>query len=133
MSFPLTQIPLVSKPQTDTGVRGRRLRRSLASLSTRRPGFNGRSAHVGFMVDKVAVGHICLREFRVSPAIIFPLLFLIRPFHLPPTLYNLSNWQRLLKAHSRRHMRHQLRALTAYHQQKPRCAHYSQCSFCLPA
>ena len=37
------------------------LRRSVASLSTRRPGFDPGSAHVAVVVDKVALGQVFLR------------------------------------------------------------------------
>jgi hypothetical protein len=35
-------------------------------LSPRRPRFDPRSVHVGFMVDKVALGQVFLRVFRFS-------------------------------------------------------------------
>jgi hypothetical protein len=44
------------------------LRRSVASLSPRRPGFHPGPVHVGFMVDKVALGPVFPRELRFSPA-----------------------------------------------------------------
>jgi hypothetical protein len=37
------------------------LRWLVAGLSTRRPGFDPRSVHVGFVVDKVALGQVFLR------------------------------------------------------------------------
>jgi hypothetical protein len=38
--------------------------------SPRRPGFAPGSIHVGFVVDKVAVGQVFLRVLRFSPVII---------------------------------------------------------------
>jgi hypothetical protein len=43
------------------------LRRLAAGLPPRRPGFNPGSVHVGFMVDKVALGQVFLRVLRVFP------------------------------------------------------------------
>jgi branched-subunit amino acid transport protein len=43
----------------------------VAGLSPRRPGFAARSVHVGFVVDKVALGQVFLRVLRFSPVSIF--------------------------------------------------------------
>jgi hypothetical protein len=43
------------------------LRRLVTGLSPRRPGFYRRSVHVGFVVDKVALGQGFSRELRFSP------------------------------------------------------------------
>jgi hypothetical protein len=43
------------------------LRRLVAGLSLRRPGFDPVSIHVGFVVDKVAVGQIFLLVLGFSP------------------------------------------------------------------
>jgi len=43
------------------------LRRLVAGLSPRRPGFAPGSVHVGFVVDKVALGQVFLRVLRFSP------------------------------------------------------------------
>jgi hypothetical protein len=43
------------------------LRRLVAGLSPRRPGFNSRSVHVGCMADKLALGQVFLR------VLLFPL------------------------------------------------------------
>jgi hypothetical protein len=43
------------------------LRRFVAGLSPRWPGFDPGSIHVGFMVDKVAVGQVSPRVLRFSP------------------------------------------------------------------
>jgi hypothetical protein len=48
------------------------LRRLVAGLSPRRPGFNPGPVHVGFMVDKVALGQVFLRVLRLSPVNLFP-------------------------------------------------------------
>jgi hypothetical protein len=42
------------------------LRRLVAGLSPRRPGFDPGSVHVGFVVDKVALGHVFPRVLRFS-------------------------------------------------------------------
>jgi hypothetical protein len=47
-------------------------RSSVAGLSLRRPGFATGSIHVGFMVDKVALGQVFLRVLRFSPVDIIP-------------------------------------------------------------
>jgi hypothetical protein len=43
------------------------LRRLVAGLSQRRPGFDPRAVDVGFVVDKVALGQVFLKELRFSP------------------------------------------------------------------
>jgi hypothetical protein len=43
------------------------LRSLVAGLSPRRPGFAPGSIRVGFVVDKVALGQVCLRVLRFSP------------------------------------------------------------------
>jgi hypothetical protein len=48
------------------------LRSLVAALSPRRPGFAPGSIHVGFVVDKVAVGQVFLRVLRFSPVSIIP-------------------------------------------------------------
>jgi hypothetical protein len=42
------------------------LRRLVAGLSPRRPGFDPGSVHVGFVVDKVALGQVFPRVLRFS-------------------------------------------------------------------
>jgi hypothetical protein len=48
------------------------LRRLVAGLSSRRPGFDPGSVHVGFMVDSVALGHVFPRVLRFSPVSFIP-------------------------------------------------------------
>jgi hypothetical protein len=48
------------------------LRWLVTGLSPRRPGFAPGSIHVGFAVDKVALGHVSLRVLRFSPVSIIP-------------------------------------------------------------
>ena len=48
------------------------LRRLVAGLSPRRPGFDLGSVHVGFVVDKVALGQIFPRILRFSPVNLIP-------------------------------------------------------------
>jgi hypothetical protein len=48
------------------------LRRLAAGLSPRRPGFDPRSVHVGFVVDKVVLGQVFLRVLRFSPVSFIP-------------------------------------------------------------
>jgi hypothetical protein len=48
------------------------LRQLIAGLSPRRPGFDPGSVHVGFVVDKVALGHVFLRVLRFSPVNFIP-------------------------------------------------------------
>ena len=43
------------------------LRRLVAGLSSRRPGFDPGSVRVGFVVDKVALGQVFPRLLRFSP------------------------------------------------------------------
>jgi hypothetical protein len=43
------------------------LRRLAAGLSPRRPGFDPGSVHVGFIMDKVALGQVLPRVLRFSP------------------------------------------------------------------
>jgi hypothetical protein len=52
------------------------LRRLVASLSPRRYGFAPRSANVGFVVDKVALGRFSLQVLPCSPLTIIPLYHL---------------------------------------------------------
>jgi hypothetical protein len=42
------------------------------NLSQRRPGFVPRSVHVGFVVDKVALGQVSFRVLPFSPVSIIP-------------------------------------------------------------
>jgi hypothetical protein len=48
------------------------LRPLVADLSSQRPGFAPGSIHVGFVVDKVALGQVFLRVLRFSPVNIIP-------------------------------------------------------------
>ena len=48
------------------------LRRLVAGLSPRRPGFYPRSVHVGFVVYKVTLGQVFPRVLRFSPVNFFP-------------------------------------------------------------
>jgi hypothetical protein len=48
------------------------LRRLAAGLPLRRPGFDPGSAHVGFVVDKVALGQVFPRVLRSSPVNFIP-------------------------------------------------------------
>jgi hypothetical protein len=48
------------------------LRRLVAGLSPRRPGFYPGSVNVGFVVDKVAQGQVFPRELRFSPVTFIP-------------------------------------------------------------
>jgi hypothetical protein len=50
------------------------LRRLVAGLSPWRPGFDLGSVHVGFVVDKVALGHVFPRVLRFSPVSFIPLV-----------------------------------------------------------
>jgi hypothetical protein len=58
------------------------LRRLVASLSLRRPGFALVSVNVEFVVDEEALGQAFLRVFRVSPVNVFPSCFSILIYHL---------------------------------------------------
>jgi hypothetical protein len=53
----------------------------VTGLSLQRAGFLPKSIHVGFVVDKVALGQVFLRVLRFSPVIIIPPLLHI---HLSP-------------------------------------------------
>jgi hypothetical protein len=48
------------------------LRRLAAGLPPRRPGFDPGSVHVGYVVDKVALGQVFPRELRFSPVNFIP-------------------------------------------------------------
>jgi hypothetical protein len=43
-----------------------------AGLSQQRPAFISRPVHVGFLVGKVALGHVSLRVLRLYPVSIIP-------------------------------------------------------------
>jgi hypothetical protein len=47
-------------------------RRLAAGLPPWRPGFNHRSVHVGFVVDKVTLGQVFLQVLRFSPVNFIP-------------------------------------------------------------
>jgi hypothetical protein len=53
------------------------LRQLVAGLSPRSPGFVTGSIHVGFVVEKVALGQVSLRVLRFSPVNIIPPSFYI--------------------------------------------------------
>jgi len=53
-------------------------RRSVASLSSERPGLNPRPVHVRFMVDTVALWQVSVPVLRSSPFITIPPLFYAR-------------------------------------------------------
>jgi hypothetical protein len=48
------------------------LRRLVAGLSRRRPGFATRTVHVEFAVDRLALGQVFLAVLRLSPVSIIP-------------------------------------------------------------
>ena len=48
------------------------LRRLVAGLPPQRPGFDPGSVHVGFVVDKVALGQVFPRVLRFSPVSFIP-------------------------------------------------------------
>jgi hypothetical protein len=48
------------------------LRRLVAGLSPRKPGFDPGSVHVGFVVHKVALGQVFLRALRFFPVNFIP-------------------------------------------------------------
>jgi hypothetical protein len=53
------------------------LRRLVAGLSQRSPGFAFGSIHVGFVLDKVTLGQVFLRVLRFSPVNIIPPLSIL--------------------------------------------------------
>jgi hypothetical protein len=59
------------------------LRRLVTGLSPRRPVFDPGSVHVGFVVNKVALGQVLPRVLRFSP-----LNF------IPPVLHYLEKWKK---------------------------------------
>jgi hypothetical protein len=61
------------------------LRRLVTGLSPRRPGFDPGSVHVGFVVDKVALGQAFLRVLRFSPVSL-----------IPPVLHYTKNQKKLI-------------------------------------
>jgi hypothetical protein len=67
-------LPVRSNPEGSTIRLFPRLRRLVAGLSPRRPGFNPGSVHVGFVVDKVALGQVPPppRVLRFSPINFIP-------------------------------------------------------------
>jgi hypothetical protein len=58
------------------------VRRLDADLSLQRPRFTLGSVHVGYVVDKVALDHVILRDIRSSPANIIPPWASIPIYHL---------------------------------------------------
>jgi hypothetical protein len=48
------------------------VRRLVAGLSPRRPGFDPDSVHVGFVVDKIALGQVLLQVRLLSPVNLIP-------------------------------------------------------------
>lgn len=71
------------------------LRRLVAGLSPRSPGFDPMSAHVQCMMCKVALGQVPFLSRRFSP-LALSFHHCSKLIHLSSMLYNLSNWQRLL-------------------------------------
>jgi hypothetical protein len=61
------------------------LRRLVTGLSLRRPGFDPGPVHVGFVVDKMAVGQVFPQVIRFSPVSFFP-----------PLLHYLEKWKNLI-------------------------------------
>jgi hypothetical protein len=61
------------------------LRRLVAGLSPRRPGFDPGSVHVGFVVDKVALGQVFPRVLRFSPV-----------NFTPPVVHYTKKWKELI-------------------------------------
>jgi hypothetical protein len=57
------------------------LRRLVAGLSPQSPEFAPGSIHVAFLVDRVALGQVCLRVLHFSPVSIIPPSFSILIFH----------------------------------------------------
>ena len=51
------------------------LRRLVAGLPPRRPGFDPGSVHVGFVVNKVTLGQVFSRVLRFSPVNLIPPVF----------------------------------------------------------
>jgi hypothetical protein len=68
------------------------LRRLVAGLSPRSPVFAPWSIHVGFVVDKVALGHVFLRDPRISPLNFIPPSFSIVIYRLGDETY-VRLWQ----------------------------------------
>jgi nitrate reductase gamma subunit len=58
------------------------LRRLVACLSRRRLGFVPMLVHVGFVVDKVVLGHVLLRVLRLSPVNSIPPWLFVLIYHL---------------------------------------------------
>jgi hypothetical protein len=58
-------LPVIRKEGCGTAVP--RLRQLAAGLSPRRPGFDAGSVHVGFVVDKVALGQVFPPEYFSFP------------------------------------------------------------------
>jgi hypothetical protein len=72
------------------------LRSLVAGLSPRRPGFAPGSIHVGFVVDRVALGQVFLRVLRFSPVNISFHSRSPNPYHLGNAWYaNVSRHPRL--------------------------------------
>jgi len=68
-----------------------RLLKHDARRAPRRAGFDIRSVHVGFVVDKVAVVQVFLQVRWVFPVRIIPSVLHI---YSSQTIYYLSSWQR---------------------------------------
>jgi hypothetical protein len=61
------------------------LRQLVTGLSPRRPGFDPCSVHVGFVVDKMALGQVSPRVLRFSPV-----------NFTPPLLHYTKKWKKLI-------------------------------------
>jgi hypothetical protein len=59
------------------------LKRLVAGLSPQRPWFTPGSIHVGFVVDKLALGQVFLQVLQFSPANIIPPLLHIHRITAP--------------------------------------------------
>jgi hypothetical protein len=71
--YPETSHPNPKYPLLETWSRAVPwLRRLAPGLPPRRPGFDPGSVHVGFVVDKVALGQVFLRVLRFSPVSFIP-------------------------------------------------------------
>jgi hypothetical protein len=66
----------------------------VAGLSPRKPGFDPRSVHVRFVMDKVALGQVFLPVLRFPPVSVIPSVFHIH-FHLHVALTRRTNGRSL--------------------------------------
>jgi hypothetical protein len=90
MNIPAYDVSTITESETvshiwKNGTVGRAMAQAVSRRSpSRRPRFDPGSVHLGFVVDKVAVGQVFLRVLRFSPVRFSAVIF------IPPVLHYLE-------------------------------------------